>query len=39
MLFLGIIGEYLRELYDEIKGRPIYIIEEKINFLKNGELE
>ncbi len=34
MLFvcLGIFGLYLGRIYDEAKGRPIYIIDEKINF-------
>lgn len=32
MLILGIIGEYLREIFEEIKGRPNHIIEELINF-------
>ncbi len=29
---LGIIGLYLGRIYDEAKGRPIYIIDEKVNF-------
>jgi len=29
---LGIFGLYLGRIYDEVKGRPIYIIDEKINF-------
>lgn len=32
MLMLGIIGEYIGRIYDEAKGRPIYIIAGKINF-------
>ena len=31
---LGIIGLYLGRIYDEAKGRPIYIVDEKINFTK-----
>ncbi len=32
MLLLGIIGEYLREIFEEVKARPNFIIEEKQNF-------
>ena len=31
MLILGIIGEYLREIFEEVKARPNFIFEEKIN--------
>lgn len=31
-LFLGIIGQYIGRVYDEVKNRPLYIIEEKVNF-------
>ena len=31
---IGIIGEYLSRIYDEIKGRPLYIIEDEINMGK-----
>jgi dolichol-phosphate mannosyltransferase len=29
---IGIVGEYLRRVYDEVKQRPQYIIESKIGF-------
>jgi polyisoprenyl-phosphate glycosyltransferase len=29
---LGIIGEYLSRIYDDIKKRPLYIVQEEINF-------
>jgi len=32
LIFLGIIGQYIGAIFDEVKGRPHYIIEEKINF-------
>ena len=32
LIFLGIIGEYLGRIYDEVKKRPLYLIAEKIGF-------
>ena len=29
LISLGIIGEYLGRIYDEVKGRPLYLIDEK----------
>lgn len=31
-VLLGILGEYMRIVFKEVKGRPIYIVDEKINF-------
>lgn len=32
LIILGIMGEYIGRIYDEAKGRPIYIISEKVGF-------
>jgi len=32
LMFLGVIGEYIGSIFDEVKGRPLYIIEEKVNW-------
>ncbi len=32
LLILGIIGEYIAKIYEETKGRPIYILKEKKGF-------
>ncbi len=29
MLCLGVLGEYLGRMYDEIKGRPLYLVERR----------
>ncbi len=31
-IILGIIGEYIGLIFDDVKKRPIYIIEQKIGF-------
>ncbi len=32
LIFLGIIGEYLGAIFDEVKARPHYLVDEKWNF-------
>lgn len=31
LFFLGVLGEYVGAIFDEVKGRPLYIIDEAIN--------
>ncbi len=32
LIMMGIIGQYIGRIYDETKGRPLYIVAERVNF-------
>ena len=32
LICIGILGEYLGRMYDEMKRRPLYICDEEVNF-------
>ena len=32
LLSLGLVGEYISRIYDEVKNRPMYIVEKRIGF-------
>jgi glycosyltransferase involved in cell wall biosynthesis len=37
LLSLGIIGEYLGRVYDEVKARPLYIVRQRIGFDRDDQ--
>jgi len=36
LLFIGVLGEYLARVYDEVKGRPTYIVSEVVPPKQDG---
>lgn len=34
---LGVLGEYIGRIYEETKGRPLYLVSEKVNFTSEAQ--
>jgi hypothetical protein len=32
LIMIGVVGEYLFRLFNEVKGRPLYIVSKKVGF-------
>lgn len=37
LIVLGIMGEYVARIYDETKGRPLYVVSEELGFEEKGD--
>jgi len=35
LISLGIVGEYLGRIYDEVRGRPLYVVNQAVGFEEN----
>jgi dolichol-phosphate mannosyltransferase len=37
LLSLGVMGQYVARIYDEVKGRPLYVVSEFVEGVEDGE--
>lgn len=36
LMMLGILGEYLRRVYDEVRNRPLYVVQSRVGFTETA---
>jgi dolichol-phosphate mannosyltransferase len=36
LVCIGILGEYIGRIYNEIKNRPLYVVQEYVGFTEDG---
>ena len=39
LISLGVLGEYVARIYDEVKGRPLFLVEETIGDMPTEQNE
>jgi len=39
MIAIGLVGEYVAQIYEESKGRPLYVVSESVNFRDRSEID
>lgn len=39
LVSIGIMGEYIGRIYNEIKNRPLYVVQEYVGFIENGPVK
>ncbi len=37
LIGIGVLGEYVARIFEEIKGRPLYVVSDKVNFTSGSE--
>jgi glycosyltransferase involved in cell wall biosynthesis len=38
ILLIGIVGEYIGRIFEQVKGRPLYLVDETVNLISTPEL-